>query len=147
MAADGRSLGSPLDWEAVLLDLRAGDDLTLRVEGQARPLSIKATAFPSMTAARVTVLRDIELITVTPAIQLERGLVSSEGAYITGISDQLRSQLGLLPGDVIVVVNRVRMRSAEDVQRAFEVLAGRGSIQLYLERNGDYIVRNFYWGR
>ncbi len=147
MAADGRSLGSPLDWEAVLLDLRAGDDLTLRVEGQARPLSIKATAFPSMTAARVTVLRDIELITVTPAIQLERGLVSSEGAYITGISDQLRSQLGLLPGDVIVVVNRVRMRSAEDVQRAFEVLAGRGSIQMYLERNGDYIVRNFYWGR
>jgi S1-C subfamily serine protease len=145
LEANGRPLGSPLDWEAVLLDLRAGDALELDIEGQSRSVSLEATAFPSMTAERVTVLRDIELITVTPSIQLERGLVSGDGAYIAGISDQLRSQLGLQRGDVIVVINRVRMRSAEDVQRAFDALAGSGRIQIYLERNGDFMVRNFYW--
>jgi serine protease Do len=145
LEANGRPLGSPLDWEAVLLDLRAGDRLELGIEGQSRSVSLEATAFPSMTAERVTVLRDIELITVTPSIQLERGLVSGEGAYIAGISDQLRSQLGLQQGDVIVVINRVRMHSAEEVQQAFDALAGSGRIQIYLERNGDFMVRNFYW--
>ena len=46
------------------------------------------------------------------------------------ISEQLRSQLGLLPGDVIVVINRARMRTASDVQEAFRVLAGTGRIQM-----------------
>ncbi len=100
-----------------------------------------------MTAERVTVLRDVQLITVTPQIQLERGLASTEGALIASISEQMRALLGLAPGDVIVAINRVRMTSAEDVRRAFEVLAGSGRIQMYIERNGDYLVRNFNWRR
>ena len=96
----------------------------------------------------MTVLRDIQLITVTAQVQLERGLTSADGAYIAEISDELRSQLGLQRGDVIVQINRVRMRSAEDVRQAFEVLAGTGrSIQMWLERNGDYSSRNFSWRR
>ena len=74
LRANARPLGSPLDWEAVLLDLRAGEDLSVSLEGRANPVGLEATAFPSMTAERVTIFRDLELITVTPAIQLERGL-------------------------------------------------------------------------
>ena len=148
LTANQRALGGPLDWEGVLLDLRAGDRLVLEVGGQSRTVSLEAAALPSMTAARVTVLRDIELITVTAQIQLERGLTSSYGAYIAEISDQLRSQLALQRGDVIVQINRARMQCAEDVRRAFDVLANTGgSIQMWFERNGGYSSRNFYWRR
>ena len=145
LEANGRPLGGPLDWEAVLLDLRAGDPLTLEVGGQSRPVELEAVAYPSMTAERVTVLQGIQLITVTPQIQLERGLVSEEGAYIASISEQLRAQLGLASGDVIVAINRYRMSSADDVRRAFEALAGSGRIQLYIERGGQFMLRTFYW--
>jgi S1-C subfamily serine protease len=131
----------------VLLDLRAGDRVQVEIGGQARGVTLEATAFPSMTAERVTVLRDVQLISVTPQIQLERGLVSGEGAYIVSISESMRAQLGLEPRDVIVVINQARVRTADDVRRAFELLAGTGRIQMYVERNGDYIVRNFYWRR
>jgi serine protease Do len=147
ITANDRALGGPLDWESVLLDLRAGDRLVVQVDGRPRAITLEATAFPSTVAPRVTVLQDLQLITVTPQIQLERGLASPEGAYVANVSDQLRSQLGVQSGDVIVVINRVRMRSAEDVRRAFEILAGTGNIQIYLERNGDFIVRNLVWRR
>jgi serine protease Do len=147
LTANGRALGGPLDWEAVLLDLRAGDRLTLAVGGQSRAVSLEAVAYPSMTAERVTVLEGIQLITVTPQIQLERGLQSTEGAYIASISEQLRGQLGLAPGDVIVAINRYRMSSADDVRRAFDALAGTGRIQMYIERGDDFVLRNFYWRR
>jgi type II secretory pathway component PulC len=57
----------------------------------------------------------------------------------------MRARLGLDAGDVIVAINRVRMRSAEDVRQAFDVLAGTGRVQMYIERNGDYLVRTLYW--
>jgi serine protease Do len=145
VVANGRRLGGPLDWEGVLLDLRAGDALVLEVEGQPRPITLEATAFPSMTAERVAVLSGLQLITVTPQIQLERGLANEDGALVASISEQMRARLGLDAGDVIVAINRVRMRSAEDVRQAFDVLAGTGRVQMYIERNGDYLVRTLYW--
>ena len=66
---------------------------------------------------------------------------------MTGISDRLSVQIGLQRGDVIAGINRTRMRSADDVQRAFEILAGSGRVQLYVERSGDYILRTFNWSR
>jgi serine protease Do len=145
VSANGRPLAGPLDWDGVLLDLRAGDRLEVEVEEGRRVISMEAVTFPSVTAARVTVLQDIELISVTPQIQLERGLVSADGALITGISRQLGGQLGLEIGDVIVQMNRVRIRSAEDAAQYFRSLRGSGRIVMYIERNGDLRTRNLYW--
>ena len=145
LRADGRALAGPLDWEGVLLDLRAGDPLTIDVEGQPRPLALEAVPFPSITASRVTLFRDIELITVTPQIQLERGLASDDGALIDGISEELARQLGLRRGDVIMQMNRTRIRSADDAATFFDSLQGEGRIVLYLERNGNYGTTNLYW--
>ena len=131
----------------MLLDLRAGDELVLAVEGQPRSVTLEAAAFPSVTAERVRVLSDIELITVTPQIQVERGLTSGDGALIADISGELQNQLGLRSGDVIVQINRTRIRSAEDAANVFESLRGTGRIVMYFERNGDYNMRNFYWSR
>ena len=147
LSANGRVLSGPLDFEGMLLDLRAGDRLALAVEGQSQSVSLEAAAFPSVTAERVRVLSDIELITVTPQIQVERDLTSVDGALIADISGELQNQLGLRPGDVIVQVNRTRVRSAEDAANVFASLRGTGRIVIYFERNGDYNMRNFYWSR
>jgi len=145
VGANGRALAGPLDWESILLDLRAGDPLTLNVDGQRQATSLVAIAFPSATAARVTLFQDIELITVTPQIQLERGLVSEDGALIADISAELAGSLGLQAGDVILQMNRVRIRSAEDAATFFGSLQGSGRVVVYLERDGSYGTRNLYW--
>jgi serine protease Do len=147
LVANGRNLTGPLDFEGMVMDLRAGDRLQLEVEGRDRPVTLEAVPFPSVTAQRVRVLTDIELITVTPQIQVERALTSADGALITDISAELQAQLGLRPGDVIVQINRTRVRSAEDAAAVFESLRGTGRIVMYFERNGDYNMRNFYWSR
>jgi S1-C subfamily serine protease len=143
--ADGRALTGPLDWEAVLLDLRAGDRLSIDIQGQPRPVTLDAVPFPSVMAARVTLFRDIELITVTSQIQLERGLRSEDGALIENISSELTRQLGLRRGDVIIQMNRSRIRSADDAAAFFDSLRGEGRIVVYLERNGQLVTTNLYW--
>ena len=52
LSANGRPLTGPLDFEGILLDLRAGDTLVVEVEGQRRPVRLEAEAFPSLTAER-----------------------------------------------------------------------------------------------
>ncbi|MCG6954883.1 MAG: trypsin-like peptidase domain-containing protein [Gemmatimonadetes bacterium] len=147
LRANGHALTNPLDFEAVLLDLRAGDSIELTIDGRSRPLHVTAAALPSVTAARVTVLQDMQLITVTPQIRAERGIQSKQGALIASISDSLSSQLGLQEGDVLVQVNRTPVTSAEDAKRIFESLKGQGNIRLWVERNGGYLARDLYWRR
>ncbi|MEQ8330783.1 MAG: trypsin-like peptidase domain-containing protein [Longimicrobiales bacterium] len=145
LAANDRILAAPLDFEALLLDLRAGDAMTLRIEGQPRDIPVVAAALPSLSAERITVLQELELITVTPQIRSERGLASEDGALVASISDRLSGQLGLRAGDVLVQIQRTRVRSAEEVARIFEQLRGTGSLRIYLERGGQYVARDFYW--
>ena len=146
LLANGKWLNTPLDFEATLLDLRAGDALELAVDGQPRPVRMQAAALPSVTAERVTVLQEMQLITVTPQVRSERNIISEEGALIASISDRLSGQLGLRAGDVLVQVNRARVGSAEDAARIFENLRGQGSaVRIYVERNGGYVARDLYW--
>jgi serine protease Do len=147
LTANRRPLTGPLDFEGVMLDLRAGDRLELVVEGQGRPIELEAVAYPSVTAERVRVLQDIDVITVTPQVRAERGLTSEAGAMIVGITDETRNNTGLRPGDVIVGINRTPIRSAEELARVFEGLAGTGRLALTFERNGGYGVRNLYYRR
>ncbi len=147
LAANGRRLTGTLDFEGVILDLRSGDRLELSVEGQARPIVLTAEPYPSLTAERVTVLRDMQVVTVTPQIRSERRLVSESGALVTEISDQLSRSLGLAPGDVILQIHRTRVQTAEDVARVFDALRGEGRVALYFERNRGQYVRDFYWRR
>ena len=147
LTANGRRLSTPLDFEATLLDLRAGDALELSVEGQPRPVRLRAAALPSVTAERVTVLQEMQLITVTPQVRSERGVMSEDGALIATISDRLSAQLGLSAGDVLVQVNRTRVRGADEAARIFEELKGQGAIRIYVERNGGYVARDLYWRR
>lgn len=144
LGANGRALAGPLDWESVLLDLRAGDPLSLALDGQRRPVALEAVAFPTLTAERVTLFQDIELISVTSEIQLEQNLVTSYGAMITSISDESVNRLGLRRHDVILQMNRTRIRNADDAATYFRSLTGNGRVILYIERDGSYGTRTLY---
>lgn len=147
LAANGSRVATPLDFEAKLLDLRAGDAITLQIEGRRSPIRIVAATLPSVTAERVTVLEDLELITVTPEIRAERSVRSEVGALVVGISPELSRILALRTGDVLLMVNQARISTAEEANQAFRAVAGRGRVRIYAERNGQVLVHTFNWGR
>jgi serine protease Do len=150
VSANANPLAGPLDWQGALLDLRAGDRLTLEIEEAAsrrRTVTIEAVAYPTLTAERVRVLQDIEMITVTPAVAAERGLRTEQGAMITDMTPAMMQQIGLRPGDVIVAINQTPVRSAEEFARAIQSMPRRGQFVLTFERNGSYGVRQLGWDR
>jgi serine protease Do len=143
IAMNGRRLVSPLDFEAVLLDLRAGDPVRLEIEGRGDALRMVTEELPSLRAERVRVFRDLELVTVTDAIRSERGVQSEEGALVAGISPELARTLGLQEGDVIVGINNRRVGSAGEVAQALDALPPGSRVRLYFERNRGFVVRDF----
>jgi serine protease Do len=136
--ANGRRLRNFLDWEAVKLDLHVGDTIDLAVKsgsGTARRRVVTGD-LPTVTARKITVLQDLQLVDVTPAIQAERGIRSEQGALIFKLSPQVSRATGLQPGDVILAVNRSPVRSASQVADLLNVPPGQ-VIRIYLERAGQ----------
>lgn len=140
-----RTIHSPYDWEAERLELRVGDDvpLVLRRGGQTVRVNVKVADLPEVNAPKVTVLREIQLVTLTPAIRAERGVRRAQGALVQAVTPRVAEQLGLQPGDVILQVNRVPIPDAESAARAIDYYAGRGVIVMYLERAGQVYTTEF----
>jgi serine protease Do len=146
--ARNRAIRNRFDWDAALLDLRVGESapLVLRRGGSDVAISVTVADLPEVTAPKVQVLRELEVVTLTPAIRAERGVASSRGALVYRASQRMTEELGLAPGDVIVQINRTAVGSAEDVSRAVDYYAGRGPIRLIFERQGrisytDFVIR------
>ncbi len=142
----GRTLRNVFDWEGEMLELRVGESATmvLRRDGVEDTVTVTPADLPEVGAKRVEVLRDVQLVTLTPAIRQERGIRSARGALVVNASDRVSDQLGILPGDVIIGVNRTTVSTAEEVARALDQLAGRGVIQLVVERRGSMYTTQFY---
>ena len=143
-----RVLRNPFDWEAELLDMRVGERVELLIRRGDREFSVSVTVadLPDVSAPKVAVLRELELITLTPAIRAERGVRSERGALVYRASERIVEEIGIQPGDVIVQVNRAPVQNAEDAARAIDAYGGRGVVRLYFERGGaiyttDFVVR------
>jgi serine protease Do len=143
-----RAIRNRFDWEAALLDLRVGERVPLvvrRGSGEV-PVTVTIADLPEVSAPKVQVLKELEVVTITPAIKAERGIRSPQGALIYRASDRIQSELLIQPGDVIIQINRTPIASAEDVSRALDYYAGRGPIRLFFERQGqiastDFVIR------
>ncbi|GLC27351.1 trypsin-like peptidase domain-containing protein [Roseisolibacter agri] len=135
-----RTLRNPFDWEAALLDLRPGEEVPVAVRRGGRDVSatLRVADLPEVTAPKVTVLRELQLVTLTAAIRTERRLQSSAGALVYQASERVSTEIGLEPGDVIVQINRATVTSADDVARAIDYYAGRDPIRIFFERQGRY---------
>ncbi|HZA93262.1 MAG TPA: trypsin-like peptidase domain-containing protein, partial [Gemmatimonadales bacterium] len=136
--ANGRRLRNYLDWEAVKLDLHVGDavDLVVRTGRTTARRRVITGDLPTVTAEKITVLQDLQLINMTPAIQAERGIRSERGALIFRISPQVSRATGLQSGDVILAINRSPVRSASEVSDLLNVKPGQ-VIRIYVERQGQ----------
>ncbi|HYW49334.1 MAG TPA: trypsin-like peptidase domain-containing protein, partial [Gemmatimonadaceae bacterium] len=142
----GRTLRNMFDWEGEMLELRVGEAASMLVKraGSEETVTVTPADLPEVGAKKVEVLRDVQLVTLTPAIRQERGIRSARGAVVVNASDRVMDQLGVMPGDVIIGVNRTSVSSAEEVARAIDQLAGRGVIQLIIERRGSMYSTQFY---
>ncbi len=145
VSVDGQPLHTPLDFESVLLDLRAGESIELGVEGRASAVTLVSEEVPSVSADRVTALEQMQLVTVTPQIRAERNLRYESGALILSIEPQLESRIGFRAGDVILQINREGVTSAEQAASIFR--RASGNMPVYIERNGGVIVRQLSFRR
>jgi S1-C subfamily serine protease len=136
--ANGRRLRNYLDWEAVKLDLHVGDTVgvLVRTGNSTVRLRIVTGDLPTVAAQKITVLKDLQLINVTPAIQAERSIRSEQGALIFRISPQVSQSTGLQEGDVILAINRSPVRNASQVADLLNVRPGQ-VIRIYVERQGQ----------
>ena len=136
--ANGRRLRNYLDWEAVKLDLHVGDAVQVGVRSGNGSTSRRIVTgdLPTVTAEKITVLQDLQLINVTPAIQAERSIRSDQGALIFRLSPQVSRATGLQPGDVILAIDRTPVRNASEVANLLNVRSGQ-VIRIYVEREGQ----------
>ena len=133
------------DWEAERLDLRVGESMPLVVRRGGRDVQLDVTVadLPEVSAPRVTVLRELELVTLTPSIRAERGLRSTTGALVVRTTDRIQNEIGLQEGDLIVQINRSPIEQAADVSRAIDTYGGRSGIRLVFERRGYFYTTDF----
>ncbi|HWH50678.1 MAG TPA: PDZ domain-containing protein, partial [Gemmatimonadaceae bacterium] len=130
---------------AALLDLRVGSPAHLHIKRGSREfdVDVPVSDLPDVTAPKVQVLRELQLVTVTPAIASERSLRRQYGALVYNISQTIADQTGLSQGDVILQINNMAIRSAEDVQRAINQYGGRSYLRVIADRGGQLVVTEF----
>jgi serine protease Do len=152
IGAGTRGIRNGLDWEAARLSLRVGDRVPLRLRRGGRELTVTVTVAdrPEVSAPKVTVLREIELTTLTPTLRAERGIRSVQGALVTNVSARVRDATGLDIGDVIIQISTrggsVSIRSADDVVRAENDAPPRALIRATFERRGVRYFTDFSIG-
>lgn len=141
LEAGGRRLRNYLDWEAVKLDLHVGDAVRVHFRKGIREETHVLTTgeLPTSTATKVTVLSGLEVVTVTPAIQTERGLRTNKGALIVRITEEVRRGTGLQTGDVVLAINRTLITSARQVSDVIESFGSRQAFRIYFERGGQQV--------
>ena len=145
MRAGDRPVRNFLDWEAALLDLRVGDSLRVAVRrgDDMRLATVRAVELPSAQATRVS-LGDLQLITVTPAIQAERQLGVGRGALVV----QAGPASALSTGDVILQIDNIKITSAEQVQQVIRYYRGKGwTMRFVLLRGGSIIYTDLTAGQ
>jgi serine protease Do len=144
--AGGRSITSPLDWEARLLDTRLGETLEVAVlqDGRQRMIRVGTEDLPSLAAERVRALDEMELVTLTPAIRAERRLANEQGALIVRAGEAAQ-QVGLREGDLIIQLNRTQVRTAAEAASLLRRLEGtRTTVRALIERQSQLITLSFY---
>lgn len=137
--ANGQRMRTWLDWEAVKLDVNVGDTVLVEVKNGTGPTvrrRIRTGELPSVTAEKVTGLRDMQLVTVTPSIRAERHVMAEQGALIFSITPDATRLTGLQGGDVIIAINNSRVEDAAAVGTMLEQLRSARGFRIFFERDG-----------
>ena len=140
-----RVIHNPFDWQAALLDLRVGQPAHLHVKRGTREfdVDVEVSDLPEVSSPKVQVLRELSLVTVTPSIASEHNLRRASGALVYNVSQTVSDQTGLQTGDVILQINSIPIRTAEDVQKAIDYYGTRTYLRVTLLRQGQLGLTEF----
>jgi serine protease Do len=140
-----RTLRNAYDWEAELLELHVDDDvpLVVRRNGKEFQAKVRVADQPDATAQRVAVLKEIELISLSPAIRAEKNLRNPQGALVVSVSARVSEDLNIQAGDLIVGINNQKVTDAQQAKQVLESLAGRGGVRMFFERGGQLFQTDF----
>lgn len=137
------------DWQGALLDLRVGGSASLVIKraGHEQHVQVMVADLPDVAATKVQVLKDMQLVSVNADIRSEYSLAVTQGALIFSVSDAVTGKIGIQKGDVIVAINNMEIKSADDAKKAFDHF-GSGVIYMRIVRGRQALnVEPFLIGR
>ena len=132
-----RVVHNEFDWNAALLDLRVGSPAHLHVRRGSREFDVDVAVadLPEVTAPKVQVLRELELVTVTPTIASERGLRRPSARSSTTSARRSADADRHPAGRRHSYRSTIHMtRTAEDVASAIDRYGGRMYLNMTVDR-------------
>jgi serine protease Do len=131
LEVNGREIRHDLDWQVAMVDagVNAVADVAYRRDGRVLHTQLALEETPSGRAERIEVLSGLQLISVTPQIQQERGLAIEFGALIVDIDANVSRITRLRQGDVIFGINSTEIRSVAEAAQLFNYYGTGGDTE------------------
>jgi serine protease Do len=83
-------------------------------------------------------------LTLTDTLRDELGLdTDDDGALVAARASEVATEYGIQPGDLIVALNRTRVRGLDDLRQALVKLPARAACALQVLRQGQYLFVAF----
>jgi serine protease Do len=154
VAFDGRAIEGPVMLRNVVAQTKVGRTVKVEVVRDKRRRTFEVTISeqpkdmggpgeegPDGEGEPSSVLRGLELRDLTPEIAAQLGLpAGTAGVVVTEVEpDSPAGAAGVQPGDVILEINRTRVRSLADVRRMARELERDEPLLLLLNRRGSQL--------
>jgi len=138
----GKKVDAPQDLQKIVAVTAPGKGVPIKVwrEKGEKTLEIKVGETPEDTAqlepsAKSKTLLGLETRAITPEIARQLNLRTTEGVVVARVEEEgPAAEAGLQRGDVIREINRQRIRSAQDYERATQGLKPGDRVTVLLQR-------------
>ena len=142
MEFDGKKVDAPQDLQKIVAVTAPGKGVPIKVwrEKGEKTLEIKVGETPEDTAqlepaGKSKTLLGLETRAITPEIARQLNLRTTEGVVVARVEEEgPAAEAGLQRGDVIREINRQRIRSAQDYERATQGLKSGDRVTVLLQR-------------
>ena len=140
VAVSERPITSITDWNRCISNIYVDDELVLTLirNGNSRRVTFVVGEFKETDFLKTMKVRyGVHLQDINRRLAREYNLPYNDGVVITEVeSNSVGQKLGVAPGDVILMVGNVRIRSRTDFQK---VIRSQRDMSLIIDRNGRVI--------
>jgi serine protease Do len=150
LEVNGKRMLTLLDYQGALIDMRAGDEVSLRMDGGWAPVATRAEELPSLHVEKVRIFGGLEVTTLTPPIKGEFAVASERGVLVLGVTSQFQGALQgdpIFPRDVIVALNNRPVSTHQELSSLVSGLQRGAWHRITFERNGETGRADFFLAR